>query len=134
MKVRACKLTAPTIAVVSFAASVAFAGIFGHHHSSQKSADVDIAQTTKIPSGPTLQPGTYKAILVEDSSKAEVEFYQEGKLVGQAPVRLVNQGEKIEQTEFEASKQANGTYVMNELDLSGLTQRVMFGSSKAGGG
>ncbi len=80
MKVRACKLTAATIAVVSFAASVAVAGIFGHHHSSPKSAEVDIAQTTKIPSGPTLQPGTYKAILVEDSSTPEVEFYQEGKM------------------------------------------------------
>ncbi len=135
MQVRTHRLTLATIGVVSFTASIAFAGIFGHHHSSsQKSANVDIAEITKVPNGPTLEPGTYKATLVEDSSKPEVEFYQDGKLVGQAPVRLVDQGEKITQTVIDSNKQPDGTYMLTEMDLSGLTQKLMFGTSKASGG
>ena len=118
MMLRACNSVLVAIAVASFTATMAFAGFLGHHHSSEKSTNIDILQTTRVPDGPTLQPGTYRATFIENPSKPEVEFYREGKLVGQAPVKLVDQGQKIKQTEFESDKRANGTYVLTELDLS----------------
>jgi hypothetical protein len=131
MKVKVLNSILTTMAVVCFTGSMAFAGFPGHHHSSQKSMSMDILQTTQVPDGPTLEPGTYTATFVEDSSKPEVEFYQQGKLVGQAPVTLVDEGKKIKQTEFQSNQQANGTNVLTEMDFSGLTQKLVF---KASGG
>ena len=134
MKLRVPKSILTTMVVVSFAGSMAFAGFPGYHHSSQKSAMVDIAQATKIPGGPTLQPGTYRVTLLSASSVPEVEFYQHGKLVGQAPIKLVHQSKKISETEIRADTSPNHTQVLTEMDLSGWTQKLMFEKSNAMGG
>ena len=134
MKVRVPKSILTTLAVVSFACSMAFAGFPGYHHSSQKSASVDIAEATKIPGGPTLQPGTYRVTLLSPSSVPEVGFYQDGKLVGQAPVKLVDRGKKISETEIRSDTKPNHTLVLTEMDLKGRTQKLMFETSSAMGG
>jgi hypothetical protein len=123
-----------TLAVVTFTSSMALAGFPGYHHSSQKSASVDIAEATKIPGGPTLQPGTYRVTLLSPSSTPEIEFYQGGKLVGQAPVKLVDQGKKISQTELVSHTGPDHTNVLTEMDLRGWTQKLKFETSNAMGG
>jgi hypothetical protein len=133
MRVRVLKSILTTMAVVAFTSSMALAGFPGHHHS-QKSASIDIAYTTKIPGGPTLQPGTYQVTLLSPSSVPEVGFYQAGKLVGQAPVKLVDQGKKISETEVRTDTGPNNTNVLTEMDLSGWTHKLMFEKSKAMGG
>jgi hypothetical protein len=123
-----------TTALVLFTAAMAFAGFPGHHTSAQKSADVDFAETTKVPNGPTLEPGTYKVALLNESSAPEVGFYQGGKLVGQAPVKLVEQGQKIRQTQVSSNLVDSNTRVLNEMDFSGWTQKIVFGGSSANSG
>ncbi len=134
MQVRARTSVLTAIAVASFTASMALAGFPGHHHSSHKSASVDISEVTKIPNGPTLEPGTYQITLLSASSAPEVGFYQEGKLVGQAPVKLVDQSKKISATEILTNTEADHTQVLTELDLGGWTQKLVFGTSKGMGG
>jgi len=91
---------------------------------------VDFTQTTKVPNGPTLQPGTYKvALLNSDASAAEVGFYRDDKLVGEAPVRLVDQGNKIRETQVYANIQDDHSQLVTEMDLSGWTEKVIFSQS-----
>src|SRR5262249_51997720 len=123
-----------TTALVLFTTGMAFAGFPGHHNSAQKSADVDFTETVKVPNGPTLSPGTYKAALLNDSSAPEVGFYQKGKLVGQAPVKLVDQGKKIREIEVEPELVDSHTEVVTEMGLSGWTQKIIFGGSNPIGG
>jgi hypothetical protein len=134
MRVRVPESILTIMAVVSFTSSLAFAGFPGNHHHSQKSASVDIVDVTKIPGGPTLEPGTYQVTLLNASSAPEVGFYQAGKLVGQAPVKLVDQGKKISETEVRTDTGPNNTNVLTEMDLSGWTHKLMFEKSKAMGG
>jgi hypothetical protein len=108
---------------------MAVAGFPGMHHSSQKSARVDIVTATNIPDGPTLQPGTYQVTLLNSSRAPEVGFYQDGKLVGQAPVKLVDQAKKISETEVRANTKPDHTQVLTELDLRGWTEKLMFQAS-----
>jgi hypothetical protein len=69
------------------AASMAFAKSsgLGSGRSSKKSADVDIAQTGRIPGGPTLQSGEHKVALINNSSTPEIEFYYDGELFARFP-------------------------------------------------
>jgi hypothetical protein len=113
-------------------AAITFAGFPGIHHSSQKHADLDLTEITRIPGGPTLKPGTYRVVLLTDSSTPELGFYHDGKLVGQAPVNLINQDKKISQTEVLADTQNDHTQVVTEMDLSGWTERVTFGAAHPG--
>jgi hypothetical protein len=115
-------------AVLLFTAGMAFAGFPGLHHSSQKSADIDLIEITKVPNGPT-QAGSYKVTLLSGSSAPELGFYQDGKLIGQAPVKLVHQEKKISNTEVFLHNNDDHTQVITEMDLSGWTQKVMFSGS-----
>lgn len=134
MRVRVPESILTIMAVVSFTSSLAFAGFPGNHHHSQKSASVDIVDVTKIPGGPTLEPGTYQVTLLNASSAPEVGFYKAGKLVGQAPVKLVDQAKKISATELSADTKPDHTQVLTEMDLKGWTQKLMFEKSHAMGG
>ena len=123
-----------TTALVLSTTGMAFAGFPGRHNYAQKPADVDFTETVKVPNDPTLSPGTYKVALLNDSSAPEVGFYQKGKLVGQAPVKLVDQDKKIRETEFEADQVDSHTRVVTEMGFSGWTQKIIFGGSNATGG
>jgi hypothetical protein len=134
MKVRVPKSILTTMAVVCFTGTMAFAGFPGHHDSSRKSGSIDLVYVTKIPDGPTLQPGTYRVTLLNASSAPDVGFYQGGKLIGQAPVELVDQAKKISQTEVLTNTRPNHPSMLTEIDLSGWTQKLMFETSHAMGG
>jgi len=119
MKSKVRKSTLATIAMVLFAASMAFAGFPGRGHSSQKSGSIDIFAISQVPNGPTLQAGTYKLTLINDSSQPAIEFYRDGNLVGRAPIKLVDAGKKIPETEVDSNNQNDGGHVITEVDLSG---------------
>jgi hypothetical protein len=132
MNAKGLKPILTTVAFVLFTTSMALAGFPGLHNSAGRSADVDFTQTVKVPNGPTLQPGTYKVALLNDSSAPEVAFYRNDKLVGQAPVKLIDQGQKIRQTEVYTQIQDDHSQVITEMDFSGWTEKVVFGGSDAG--
>jgi hypothetical protein len=115
------------VATILIAASLA--GARGHDRSRPKSADVDVPYSATIPNGPTLQPGSYKIELVNDSTSAKVDFYQNGALVAEAPVELVDTGSKFSQTEVYYYNPDNSTRVMTQIDLKGETQKAMLAAS-----
>ncbi len=115
------------------ATSMAFAKFplleFGH--SSKKSADVEILQAARIPGGPTLQSGEYRVALNNSSTKPEIGFYQNGKLVAEVPAKLVEQSKKINKTEIYLDTQADSTQVITEMDLSGWRDKVLLGKNNS---
>jgi hypothetical protein len=134
MKTKMHQLILATSAVLLFTASMAVARFPGLHDSSRKSADIDLIESTKVPNGPTLQAGSYKVTLLNESGTPELGFYQDGKLVGQAPVKLVDQEKKISETQVFSDTQDDHTQVLTEMDLRGWTQKVMFSGSAASSG
>jgi len=113
------------------AASMGFAKfrLLDFGHSSNKSADVEIIQTARIPGGPTLHAGEYRVVLNNTSTTPQIGFYQDGKLVAQVPAKLVDQGKKISQTEvMYDTRDANNQLIM-EMDLGGWTDKVFFGQN-----
>lgn len=132
MKTRMHRFILPLSAMLLFTAGIASAKF--PHHSSQKSADIDLIQTTTFPNGPTLKAGSYKVTLVNGSNTPELEFYQDGKRLGEAPVKLIEQDKKISETEVFADTKDDHTQVVTEMDLSGWTQKIVFGGSDASSG
>jgi len=120
MKSKKTKLILTTVVGVLSTACLAFAGFRGHHGPAHKSADIDFTETIKVPNGPTLQPGTYKVALLNDSSAPEVGFYRNGKLVGEAPVKLVDQAKKIQETEVDSDLVDGHTRMITEIVPSHL--------------
>jgi hypothetical protein len=118
------------------AASMAFARFpnLGLGHSSTKSADVEIDRTARIPGGPTLQSGEYKVVLTNNSTTPEIGFYQDGKLVAQVPAKLVDQGKKFDETEIHYDSKAADSLVITQMDLSGWSEKVLFGENNGGAG
>jgi len=131
MKNKMRKWILATASVVFLTANLTFAGYLGIHRSSQRSAGIELARTSKVPGGPTLEPGSYKVVLLNDSSTREVGFYRNGELIGQAPVKLVDQGKKFRETEVDANILDDHSEVMTEMRLSGWTERVVFSESDA---
>jgi len=62
-----------------------------------------------------------------------VDFYQDKKLVGQAPVQLVDQGRKSVDTEVHVNK-ADGNTVLTEIEVMGWTKSLQFGQAAGGSG
>jgi hypothetical protein len=93
-----------------------------------KSGQIDVIYPSKIAAGPELQPGTYTVELGEHASSPEIMFYQNGKLVGQAPAQLVDNGKKTSETEVDYDTAGNER-VITEIRLRGWTQKVVFNPS-----
>ena len=96
--------------------------------SSEKTGTIEISQNAQVPNGPALQAGTYQVTLLNQSGTPEVGFYQDKKLVGQAPVQLVDQGNKSVDTEVHTNK-AGGNTVVTEIDVMGWTKSLQFGQA-----
>jgi hypothetical protein len=122
-----------SIVALAFVASIASARFPGLGHSSEKSATVTIPQSTQVPNGPTLQPGTYQVSIVSGSGTPQIAFYQDRKLVGQASAELVDQGRKSNDTEAHINS-ATGKAVLTEIDVSGWTKSIQFGQAAGGSG
>jgi hypothetical protein len=125
MESKISKLTLEAIVAVLLVTGMAFAR--SHRaDSGEKSAGVDIEQAATVPGGPSLAQGHYKVTLNTQSSSPELEFYQGRKLVGQAPVSVVPQSQKIEQTEVYYDGLNSGSPVITEFDLGGWREKLMF--------
>ncbi len=97
-----------------------------------ESGQVVVIYRSRVANGPELKPGTYKVKLTPNASSPEVMFYQNGKLVAKAPVTLVNQSKKIDQTEIQYNTAAN-QHVITQIDVHGWRQKMNFPASKETG-
>lgn len=99
----------------------------------EKSATIDISQSTQVLNGPALQPGTYKVKVLGESGTPQVGFYRGGKLVGQAPAKLVDEGSKSIETAAHFNN-SNGSRVLTQIDVQGSTKSIQFGASTGASG
>jgi hypothetical protein len=131
MKTKISKRTLEVIVAVLLVAGVAFARRPSHADSRGRSAGVDILWRAMVPNGPSLSQGHYKVTLNTQSSSPELEFYQDGTLVGQAPVTLVPESSKNEQTEVFYDDGNKGDRTITEFDLGGWKDKLVFKTSTA---
>ena len=102
--------------------------LFAKGNNHFKSGQIHVIYQSQVANGTALEPGNYKVELDNQTSSPKVLFYQQGKLVAQAPAKLVDQTKKNEETEVFYSK-AGSEHVITQIDLQGWTQNVIFNTS-----
>jgi hypothetical protein len=116
--------------IILIAASGLFltAGTALARSSHSKTAQITVLYTSKIGNGPELKPGNYKVEVAANAKPIEVTFYQNGRLVAQAPAKLVNEGKKADDTQIYYNNAGN-EHVITRLDMQGWNEQVMFPAS-----
>jgi hypothetical protein len=82
------------------------------------STSIDLTSATKI-QNTQLQPGQYKVI----AEGNEAKFEQDGKIVAQVPCTMKMLPNKAKQNRYELDHDR-----LTEIDVSGKTQAIQFGS------
>lgn len=95
-----------------------------------KSSEVQIIYVASFENGTVLQPGTYKVSL---AGTTEAVFSRNGKEVARVPVKLVDQGNKVKDTQVQYTTQGQNTRVITEIGLQGWNQALVFTASAASG-
>lgn len=119
-KTMVTSICAAAIAIIS-AAGLTFA----------KSSSVSLMYAGKIGNHLTLKPGNYKIMVNDNMKTPEIAFYKGRKLVGQAPVKLVAEQKKADQTAVYYSAPHNNIREVTEIDLNGWNQKLMFPGAKS---
>jgi len=132
MNVKSVKF-AVSLAMAMFAATgVGFArSWFGK--SSTKAYAVTLDSAAKLTNGTELQAGNYTVKVPENTQTPEVEFYAGGKLIAKEQANVQTQSEKNPYTALELNTQGN-TPVITEVDLGGMTEKLVFSGSNAQSG
>ena len=93
-----------------------------------KTTRVHILYKVNLQSGTMLKPGTYRVQLLSPSKSPELAFYHNRKQVAETPVKLVNQPQKIAETQIHYNA-ANNSHVLTEIDLKGWNQKLLLSAS-----
>lgn len=94
-----------------------------------KSENVNLIYRGEVGNSVTLAPGNYKVVLNTASQSPEASFYKDGKLMGTAPVRVVAEGQKNNQTEVYYSSPTNHVRQITQIDFSGQRDHLIFNKS-----
>ena len=78
----------------------------------------------------TLAPGSYRVVVNNHSQTSKAAFYQDGQLVGTAPVKLVAESGKNSQTEVFYSAPHDSVRPITQIDPSGWKEKLMFSHSQ----
>lgn len=96
-----------------------------------KTNKIDVLYPAMVGKTLKLKPGDYKVDVVNNKKMPAVKFYEnDGKLVGQAPVKLVNEARKNRQTEVDYTVASND-HAITEISLRGWKQNLYFSQAKA---
>jgi len=87
---------------------------------------IQILYPAQIADGTILQPGMYRVALNTVSQNPTLDFYQNGRQVAQAPVKLVSEQAKNTQTQV-LYNTGGKTDVITEIDFNGSNQRMLLG-------
>ncbi|TAM81098.1 MAG: hypothetical protein EPN47_14585 [Acidobacteria bacterium] len=80
-----------------------------------------------------LKPGNYRIEVVNSTNTAMVRFYSQGrKLVGEAPVKLVNKSHKNDLTMVDYSTMASNDHAITEISPKGLKENLYFSNPQSG--
>lgn len=96
-----------------------------------KTKRIDVIYHSTVGKSLKLKPGNYRIDVANNAKASTVEFYRRGKLVGQAPVKLVKT-KKNNQTEIDYEKVASNDRAITEISLRGWRENLDFWHSKSG--
>ena len=97
-----------------------------------KTRNVDVVYPSVVGKTLKLKPGNYKIDLVNNKKVPAVNFYNKyGKLVGQAPVKLVNEARKNDDTQIDYTTIASNSHAITKISLRGWKQSLNFPNPKA---
>ena len=97
-----------------------------------KTMQIDVLYPAKVGKTLKLKPGNYKIDVVNNKKSPAVKFYNKnGKLVGQAPVKLVNESSKNNQTQVDYTTIAANDHAITEISPRGWKEDLYFSHSKA---
>jgi hypothetical protein len=110
------------VSVVFLFSGVAFA----------RTKQIDVLYPSMVGKTLKLKPGSYRIDVVNNKKAPAVRFYRnDGKLVGQAPVKLVNESRKNHQTQVDYTTVASNNHAITEISLRGWKQHLYFSQSNA---
>lgn len=96
-----------------------------------KTKQIDVVFPATVGKMLKLKPGNYRIDVVNNSKSPAVKFYnQGGKLMGQAPVKLVNEAQKNIQTQIDYYKMASNDRAITEISPRGWRENLLFSKTK----
>ncbi len=110
---------------VIISSGLTFARAKSQEKSGSKSAKITFATPKNLGHGTILPAGTYTLKLSENSQNAEAGFYQHGKLVGSAPVRVETSAGKNPSTSIRTESRETQE-VITSISPSGWTSKLVF--------
>jgi hypothetical protein len=111
------------LSVAFFFAGMAFA----------KTKQIDVLYSSTVGKTLKLKPGNYKIDIVNNKTSPAVKFFDNyGKLVGQAPVKVVNESKKNQQTQVDYSTLTSNDHAITEISPGGWKENLYFSSPKSG--
>jgi hypothetical protein len=111
------------LSVVFFFAGMAFA----------KTKQIDVLYSATVGKTLKLKPGNYRIDVVNNKTSPAVKFFNNfGKLVGQAPVKLVNESTKNRQTQVDYFTIASNDRAITEISPGGWKENLYFSRLKSG--
>ncbi|MGH9471065.1 MAG: hypothetical protein ACRD1N_12080 [Terriglobia bacterium] len=93
-----------------------------------KSSSVNLIYRAKVGNNLVLPVGKYKVTVNKQAPAPQAEFYQDGKLVGTTPVKVVSQSSKNNQTEVFYGAPHNDVRNISQIDFSGWRAKLVFGT------
>ena len=92
-----------------------------------KTKKIDVLYPAMVGKTLKLKPGNYKIDVVNNKKLPAVNFYNNyGKLVGQAPVKLVNEARKNNQTQIDYTTIASNDHSITEIRPRGWKESLKF--------
>jgi len=109
-------------------AGPSFARLWGGHKTSVKSTNITLASNVKLGNGNILKAGDYRVEVPENSQAPEVTFNRDGKVVAEAPAKLVAENTKNPHTEVDFTMQGKEN-VITEIRPGGWNQKLVFNAA-----
>jgi hypothetical protein len=110
------------LSVFFFFAGMAFA----------KTKQIDVLYPATVGKSLKLKPGNYKIDVVNSKTSPAVKFFDnDGKLVGQAPVKVVNESKKNQQTQVDYFTIASNDQAITEISPQGWKEKLYFSHPKS---
>ena len=110
------------LSAVFFLAGMAFA----------KTKQIDVLYSSTIGKTLKLKPGNYRIDFLNNKTSPTVKFFDNyGKLVGQAPVKVVNESKKNQQTQVDYSAMASNDHAITEISPGGWKENLYFSLPKS---
>jgi hypothetical protein len=98
-----------------------------------KTKQIDVLYSSTVGKTLKLKPGNYKIDVVNSKTSPAVKFFDnDGKLVGQAPVKVVNESKKNQQTQVDYFTIASNDQAITEISPQGWKEKLYFSHPKSG--